>query len=213
MLEPTCLERDPLVCVANSVGSATQYPCVNSLLQHEPKYDEKCYITVNHTPGVANNVLKFVRVKTMPGELVFPHLDWVYATGFNEYILSTLGTGLTLQCYVLPSQTVSLSANIYSFLLPYPCRLVSPHWELFSVFMRTHNMILQTFFMFNLPNVFFYDTFLSFAKNMPTDRHLLITDVNRQSLQLSYLNQSMSNIQLPQYLISGGGGGFWEVHS
>ena len=187
MLEPTCLGRDPLVCVASSVGSATQYPCVNSLLQHEPKYDDKCYITVSHTPDVANNVLKLARVKTVPGELVFPHLDWVYAIGFNEYVLSTLGTELTLQCYGLPSQTVVLSANIYSFMLPYPCRLVSPQWELFSVFMRTHNMTLRTSFTFNLPNVSFYDTVLSFAKNMPTDRHLLITDVDRQSLQLSDL--------------------------
>ena len=67
MLEPTCLGRDPLVCVASSVGSATQYPCVNSLLQHEPQYDDKCYITVSHTPDVANNVLKLARVKTVPG--------------------------------------------------------------------------------------------------------------------------------------------------
>ena len=187
MLESTCLGRDPLVCVASSVGSAMQYPCVNSLLQHEPKYDDKCYITVSYTPDVTNNVLKLARVKTVPGELVFPHLDWVYAIGFNEYVLSTLGTELTLQCYGLPSQTVVLSANIYSFMLPYPCRLVSPQWELFSVFMRTHNMTLRTSFTFNLPNVSFYDTVSSFAKNMPTDRHLLITDVDRQSLQLSDL--------------------------
>ena len=58
MLEPNCLGCDPLVCVASSVGSATQYPCVNSLLQHEPKYDDKCYITVSRTPYLANNVLK-----------------------------------------------------------------------------------------------------------------------------------------------------------
>ena len=178
MLERTCLGRDPLVCVASSVGSATQYPCVNSLLQHELKYDDKCYITVSHTPDVANNVLKLARVKTVPGELVVPHLDWVYAIGFNEYILSTLGTELTLQCYGLPSQTVVLSANIYSFMLPYPCRRVSPQWELFSVFMRTHNMTLRTSFTFNLPDVSFYDTALLFAKQLPADRHLLITDVD-----------------------------------
>ena len=62
---------------------------------------------MSHTPDVANNVLKLARVKTMPAELVFPHLDWVYVIGFNEYILSTLGTEPTLQCYVLPSQTVA----------------------------------------------------------------------------------------------------------
>ena len=103
-------------------ASATQYPCVNNLLQHEPKYDEKWYITVSHTSDVANYVLKLARVKTVPGELIFSHLDWVYAIGFNEYILSILGTELI----TLPSQTVVdlLSANIDTFMLPYPCRLV-----------------------------------------------------------------------------------------
>ena len=48
-------------------------------------------------------------------------------------------------------------------------------------------MTLRTSFTFNLPNLSFYDTVLSFAKNMPTDRHLLITDVDRESLQLSDL--------------------------
>ena len=100
------------------MGSETQYPCVNSLLQHEPEYDDKCYITVSHTPDVANNVLKLARVKTVPGELVFPELDWVYAIGFNKYIISTLGTELTLQCFGPPSQTVVLPANIYPFMLP-----------------------------------------------------------------------------------------------
>ena len=142
---------------------------------------------MSHTPDVANNVLKLARVKPVPGELVFPHLDWVYAIGFNEYILSILVIELTLQCYGLPSQTVVLSANIYSFMSPYPCRLVSPQWGLFTVFVRNHNMTLRTSFTFNLSNVSFYDTVLSFAENMPTDRHLLITDVDRQSLQLSDL--------------------------
>ena len=48
-------------------------------------------------------------------------------------------------------------------------------------------MTLRTSFTFNLPNVSFYDTVLSFVKNMPTDRHLLIIDVDRQSLQFSDL--------------------------
>ena len=63
MLEPNCLGRDPFVYVASNVGSATQYPRVNSLLQLQPKYDKKCYITVSQIPDVANDVLKLARVK------------------------------------------------------------------------------------------------------------------------------------------------------
>ena len=71
-------------------------------------------------------------------------------------------------------------------------------------------MTLRTSFTFNLSNVSFYDTVLSFAENMPTDRHLLITDVDRQSLQLSDLIDVEYSTTL---VFDSGGDGFWEVHS